>query len=229
MRSKPPVSSMVDNNTLTRNIHERWDRINKGWLHDVRGIRTYRHQRSPLISESRLRAPARWASRSGAGGGRATPRILASRPPRPRGGGFRCCHRRRWRRHALAGRRAEPLPGRQSHITQWSIEQREVIYCPLGSRKNEPFWHISIDHPRDAGVLPLTRVRCGEFRWADMRQGFFIGFEHSLVAYVNSRNDLIVENIIEDAEWLKRVVQILEGLDVFFLMFIVQHDGDRKL
>ena len=43
MRSKPPVSSMADNNMLTRNIHERWDRINKGWLHDLRGIRTYRH------------------------------------------------------------------------------------------------------------------------------------------------------------------------------------------
>lgn len=55
-----------------------------------------------------------------------------------------------------------------------------------------PFWHISIDHLRDAGVLPLTRVRSGEFDRATMREPFFDGYHRSLAAYLDGGNNLIV-------------------------------------
>lgn len=85
------------------------------------------------------------------------------------------------------------------------------------ARIDLPFWHISIDHLRDSGVLPTERIRNGEFDWRQMREAFFIGFEQSLLAYVQAGNSLIVEHIMESEPWLHRLVGILRGQDVFFV------------
>lgn len=87
----------------------------------------------------------------------------------------------------------------------------------LQARIDTPFWHISIDHLRDSGVLPSARIRSGEFDWRAMRDAFFIGFERSLVAYAEAGNDLIVEHIMESEAWLHRLAGILSGQDVFFV------------
>jgi len=85
------------------------------------------------------------------------------------------------------------------------------------ARIEEPFWHISIDHLRDAGVLPTARIKSGEFQWATMRDAFFEGFEQSLLAYVRCGNNLIVEHIMESRDWLLRLVRLLADEDVFFV------------
>jgi chloramphenicol 3-O phosphotransferase len=82
---------------------------------------------------------------------------------------------------------------------------------------DRPFWHISIDHLRDSGVLPSARIKSGEFAWRAMREPFFIGFEQSLPAYLRAGNSLIVEHIMESEAWLHRLVGILAGQDVFFV------------
>lgn len=87
----------------------------------------------------------------------------------------------------------------------------------LQARIDMPFWHISIDHLRDAGVLPTARIRSKEFDWRAMREPFFIGFERSLLAYIEAGNDLIVEHIMENEPWLHRLVATLAGQDVFFV------------
>ena len=66
-------------------------------------------------------------------------------------------------------------------------------------------------------MLPLDRVRSGEFKWSEMRGPFFAGFERSLVVYARAGNNLVVEHIIEDAAWMQRMVRLLQGLDVFFV------------
>ncbi|WP_208989185.1 hypothetical protein [Pseudovibrio sp. POLY-S9] len=43
-----------------------------------------------------------------------------------------------------------------------------------------PFWHISIDHLRDGGVLPTKRFKNGDFNWSNLRKAFFEGFHASL-------------------------------------------------
>ena len=105
-------------------------------------------------------------------------------------------------------------------------------------RIDTPFWHISIDHLRDSGVLPRERIRRGEFDWRAMREPFFVGFETSLVAYARAGNDLVVEHIMESEAWLARIVGILAGLDVFFVGVNCPLDelerreqarGDRKI
>jgi len=80
-----------------------------------------------------------------------------------------------------------------------------------------PFWHISIDHLRDHGVLPSARIKTGEFDWRSMRDAFFVGFERSLLAYVSAGNNLIVEHIMESEAWARRLADTLQGQDVFFV------------
>lgn len=81
----------------------------------------------------------------------------------------------------------------------------------------EPFWHYSIDHLRDADVLPLPRIRSGEFSWPELRPAFFAGFYQSVVAFAGAGNNLIVEHIIETAAGKQELVRLLSPFDVFFV------------
>ena len=119
-----------------------------------------------------------------------------------------------------------------------SSSGKSSVARALQARLVQPYWHISIDHLRDAGVLPLDRVRSGEFKWSEMRGPFFAGFERSLAVYARAGNNLIVEHIIEDAPWMQRVVGLFRGLDVFFVGVQCDLDelerrerqrGDRRL
>lgn len=94
---------------------------------------------------------------------------------------------------------------------------KSTIARALQATLDEPFWHVSIDHLRDAGVLPLARIRSGEFDWKTMREAFFEGFHSSLPAYASAGNNLIVEHIIETTAWRQRLVQLLKRFDVFFV------------
>lgn len=81
-----------------------------------------------------------------------------------------------------------------------------------------PFWHISIDHLVDAGVLPSARIRSGEFTWKGaMREAFFDGFHRSLPVYAEAGNNLIVEHIVETEAWMRRLLALLGPYDVFFV------------
>lgn len=87
----------------------------------------------------------------------------------------------------------------------------------LQSMLPDAFWHYSIDHLSDAKVLPRERIRSGEFRWNDLRDSFFEGFHRSIPAFAQAGNNLIVEHIIEEPEWMERLLQLLDGFDVFFI------------
>lgn len=108
-------------------------------------------------------------------------------------------------------------PGRIILLNGASSSGKSSLARAVQARIEEPFWHISIDHLRDSGVLPTARIRSGEFQWSAMRDAFFEGFEQSLLAYVSRGNNLIVEHIMESRAWLLRLVRLLAGQDVFFV------------
>jgi chloramphenicol 3-O phosphotransferase len=112
---------------------------------------------------------------------------------------------------------AAPQTGRIILLNGASSSGKSSIARAVQAKIEAPFWHISIDHLRDAGVLPMDRFRSGEFKWSEAREAFFEGFERSLLAYVLSGNDLIVEYIVETAAWMRRLTHVLEGCDVFFV------------
>lgn len=80
-----------------------------------------------------------------------------------------------------------------------------------------PFWHISIDHLRDSGVLPSARIKAGDFDWRAMRKPFFDGFHASLAAYAQAGNNLIVEHILDTPGWQTELAGLLAPFDVFFV------------
>lgn len=119
-----------------------------------------------------------------------------------------------------------------------SSSGKSTIARLLQRRIEKPFWHISIDHLRDAGVLPLERFRSGEFAWRDARAAFFDGFHASLAAYANAGNDLILEHILDTDGWVETLASHFAGHDVFFvavhcpLDLLIEREkarGDRPL
>ena len=97
-----------------------------------------------------------------------------------------------------------------------SSSGKSTIAVALQEMIELPFWHISIDHMRDSGVLPTDRLKREEFNWSELRTPFFDGFHRSLAAYSSSGNNLIVEHILDSPEWVADLKGLLAPFDVFF-------------
>ena len=99
-----------------------------------------------------------------------------------------------------------------------SSSGKSSIARALQAAIDRPFWHVSIDKLREADVIPMARIRSGEFDWkGGLRGAFFEGFHRSLPAYAGAGNSLIVEHIVETEAWLRRLLELLTGFDVFFV------------
>ena len=80
-----------------------------------------------------------------------------------------------------------------------------------------PFWHFSIDHFIDSGILPRGRKDDPAFNWSARRPAFFDGFHRCLPALLGAGNNLIVEHIIETQEWSDTLKRLLDPFDVFMV------------
>ena len=98
-----------------------------------------------------------------------------------------------------------------------SSSGKSALCHALQATLDEPFWHYSIDHFRDTGVLPRQRIDRGDFSWPALRPAFFDGFHRCLPALARAGNNLIVEHIVETAAWMSRLVRLLAPIDVFFV------------
>jgi chloramphenicol 3-O phosphotransferase len=68
-----------------------------------------------------------------------------------------------------------------------------------------------------SGTLPRELFAPGRFEWAALRPAFFEGFHRSLPALASAGNDLIVEHIVETADWMRSLVELLAPFDVFYV------------
>lgn len=98
-----------------------------------------------------------------------------------------------------------------------SSSGKSTLARALQDRIELPLWHISIGHLRDAGVLPLARVKAGAFNWKLMRKPFFDGFHASLAAYAQAGNNLILEHILDTPGWQGELAQLFAPFDVLFV------------
>lgn len=98
-----------------------------------------------------------------------------------------------------------------------SSSGKSTTAAKIQSLAELPFWHISIDHLRDGGVLPTERIERKEFLWSDLRKPFFDGFHASIAAYATAGNNLIVEHILDTPEWIAELKSLLVPFDVFFV------------
>lgn len=109
-------------------------------------------------------------------------------------------------------------PGSIIFLNGASSSGKSTLARAIQSRISVPFWHYSIDHYRDSNVLPMDRIKAGEFVWRDLRVSFFDGFHASIPALVNAGNNVILEHIVEDEVWFKKSLgSALMEQDVFFV------------
>ena len=114
---------------------------------------------------------------------------------------------------------------------------KSTLALSLQQQLPEPFLHWSFDHLRASNALPMARIRSGELDWASMRPAVFDGFHRCLPALAQAGNNLIVDHIIEQEQWLADLVGLLAPFDVFFvgvhcplpeLERRERHRGDRR-
>lgn len=98
-----------------------------------------------------------------------------------------------------------------------SSSGKSTLCRALQANLEEPFWHYSIDHFRNTGVLPAQHLAQGAFLEPGMRGKFFEGFHRCLPALAGAGNNLIVEHIVETRAWMTRLVQLLGPFDVFLV------------
>ena len=108
-------------------------------------------------------------------------------------------------------------PGRIILLNGASSSGKTVLARALQDRIENSFWHLSIDHFRDSGVLPMARIARRDFRWSDLRGRFFAGFHATLAACAEAGNDLIVEHILEDEGWCETLIELLKPFNVYFI------------
>ncbi|KFC62884.1 Chloramphenicol 3-O phosphotransferase [Devosia sp. LC5] len=129
-------------------------------------------------------------------------------------------------------------PGKIIFVHGASSSGKSTIARGIQAQIGLPFWHISIDHLRDAGVLPMARFKSREFDWKAARVPFFDGFHRSLAAYAAAGNNLVLEHILDTPGWLDDLVALFAPFDVFFvgvhcpLPLLIEREkarGDRPL
>ncbi|WP_299892820.1 chloramphenicol phosphotransferase CPT family protein [uncultured Ruegeria sp.] len=98
-----------------------------------------------------------------------------------------------------------------------SSSGKSTIARALQQQIEVPFWHVSIDHLRDAGVLPMARYRAEDFDWPSDRSPIFDGFHRSVSAYADAGNNLILEHILDTPGWAEDLKTRLESHDVLFV------------
>jgi chloramphenicol 3-O phosphotransferase len=98
-----------------------------------------------------------------------------------------------------------------------SSSGKSTLARAVQARISEPFWHYSIDHLRDSGIVPMARFRRGDFRWDDARQSFFDGFHHSIAAFADAGNNLIIEHILDAPGWIGQLQVIFARHRMLFV------------
>ncbi len=98
-----------------------------------------------------------------------------------------------------------------------SSSGKSTIARALQERSDTLFWHVSIDHVRESGMLPMDRLRNGDFDWTTHRARVFEGFHRSIAAYADAGNDLILEHILDTPGWVSHLQALLVGHDVLFV------------
>jgi chloramphenicol 3-O phosphotransferase len=98
-----------------------------------------------------------------------------------------------------------------------SSSGKSTLARVLQDRLETAFWHYSIDHLRDSGILPSVRIARGDFPWSDLRERFFDGFHRSVAAFADAGNDVILEHILDTPGWREQLSSLLEPHDVLFV------------
>jgi len=95
---------------------------------------------------------------------------------------------------------------------------KSTLTKAIQQQMDEPFWHVSSDQFVEAHMLPPRRDEGGDFAWWNvMRPRFFRAFHRCLPAIAGAEHNLIVDHVIEFADWMQELVELLAPYDVYFV------------
>lgn len=80
-----------------------------------------------------------------------------------------------------------------------------------------PFCYYASDQLAEAGFRPLAPSLAREQAYGDSRAQFFAGFHRSIAAFASAGNHLLVEHIVETAQWASELTALLDPFDVFWV------------
>lgn len=98
-----------------------------------------------------------------------------------------------------------------------SSSGKTTLALALQKQLDIPFLRFSFDLFIDNKVLPSDRIKSGVFSWDSIRPSVFRGIHQCVPALATAGNNLIFDHIIETKSWLHNLIQLLAGLDVFFV------------
>lgn len=98
-----------------------------------------------------------------------------------------------------------------------SSSGKSTLARAVQTKSSELFWHYSIDHLRDSGIVPMPRLKAGDFRWADHSAAFFEGYHRSVAAIADAGNNVIIEHILDTPGWHERLQELLAPHRVIFV------------
>ena len=98
-----------------------------------------------------------------------------------------------------------------------SSSGKSTLARALQVQAESPFWHLSVDHLRDSGILPMDRFRSGELNWKAHRARVFDGLHRMVSAAADAGNNLILEHILDDPAWVTDLKPHLAAHDVLFV------------
>jgi chloramphenicol 3-O phosphotransferase len=80
-----------------------------------------------------------------------------------------------------------------------------------------PLLHYSFDLFIDGRILPMERIRNGDFSWQAIRPSVIDGLHQTWRALAQSGNNLIIDHIVETEAEMSKLVRLLSDMDVFFV------------
>jgi chloramphenicol 3-O phosphotransferase len=109
-------------------------------------------------------------------------------------------------------------PGHVIVLNGASSSGKSTLARRLQDTLSVPFLLLSGDQLVEACVLPARRDTAGPFAWVqEMRPRFFDGFHRCIPAMAAAGNNVIVEHVVEFAEWRTQLDHLLHGYDVFWV------------
>ncbi len=112
---------------------------------------------------------------------------------------------------------SKTLPGIIILINGASSAGKSTLARAVQAQFPLPLLHISFDLFIDGRILPINQIQAGAFPWQEMRPTVFDGYYRCWPALTRAGNNLIIDHIVETEEDLRTILQLLAGIDVFFV------------
>jgi chloramphenicol 3-O phosphotransferase len=111
----------------------------------------------------------------------------------------------------------QTTPGKIILIHGASSAGKSTLAVAVQEKIDIPLLHYSFDLFIDGRILPMQRIRNGDFSWQAMRPQVIDGLHQTWRTLALAGNNLIIDHIVETEAEMSKLVRLLSDIDVFFV------------